>query len=609
MDRSRDTSTDAALEQAAAEGDREAFANLYERHFARVYDFVRRMVRDADVAEDLTQETFLRAMRALSPGTKRAAFSTWLFTIARHLTLNRLQQRRRQITSNEEHSLPLFAQVDTSRLANPEEGARAAELADLVWDAACGLDPKQASLLDLHLRQGLDSAAIAEVLGVSKGNAYTMLSRVKDTFESSVVALLLFRHGGSTCAELGELLRAQQVPNLTPQMRKVVQSHVTRCDACRDRSRRLLSPAELFGAFAPVPVPVGLKQRVGEAWTKSWPGTASTPARTPPKGIISGGTSTFRSLPQHLKTAIIGGSLVALLGATLGGWLATNSGGDGGELLVHDIVASSTPAPTLANGVPPSPTVVATESAAHVSPAIPAVAVEVDVGTCAEAGTWAFSDIPLPDGSKLLGFGAVNPLRHEGALWAKSYSISTSPQEVLNFYRANMTGWEPVSEGSDSVTWRKDEGRLTAWVEALVLVGHSTTTISVTREDVRGVPSDEGVKDPWPFDQIPTLEFDAVCIQDSSQSDAGEGTSGLGRIYVVDAGPQEVMQFYSGAMAGWGDSFYRHFGDSDWEEHSTGDWSASWSRSDVGKTDVISMRVIDMPTEPGKTFFNVAHRR
>ena len=65
--------SDAELERLAAQGDREAFAELYSRHSQRVYDFLLRLVRDPDEAADLMQETFLRAMRALSTEEKEAA--------------------------------------------------------------------------------------------------------------------------------------------------------------------------------------------------------------------------------------------------------------------------------------------------------------------------------------------------------------------------------------------------------------------------------------------------------------------------------------------------------------------------------------------------------
>jgi len=61
-----------------------------------------------------------------------------------------------------------FDVVDADRFSDPAEAAEVNAVASLVWQAAAGLDPKQLSLLDLHLRQGLDSGEIADVLGVTK---------------------------------------------------------------------------------------------------------------------------------------------------------------------------------------------------------------------------------------------------------------------------------------------------------------------------------------------------------------------------------------------------------------------------------------------------------
>src|SRR3990172_9080802 len=87
---------DGRLERLAAQGNREAFAELYERHSQRVYDFLMRLVRDTEDAADLMQETFVRAMRSLSAERAgQAAFSTWLFAIGSNLTLARLERKKR----------------------------------------------------------------------------------------------------------------------------------------------------------------------------------------------------------------------------------------------------------------------------------------------------------------------------------------------------------------------------------------------------------------------------------------------------------------------------------------------------------------------------------
>jgi RNA polymerase sigma-70 factor (ECF subfamily) len=75
-------------------GDRDAFALLYMRYFDRVYGYLRFVLRDADEAEDATQQVFVNAMQAL-PGYQheRAPFRAWLFVIVRNYALSQLRKR------------------------------------------------------------------------------------------------------------------------------------------------------------------------------------------------------------------------------------------------------------------------------------------------------------------------------------------------------------------------------------------------------------------------------------------------------------------------------------------------------------------------------------
>ncbi len=322
--------SDSDLEALAAAGDREAFADLYERHVDRVYDFLRRMVRDPDEAADLAQETFLRAMRALSPKEKKAAFSTWLFTIARNLAIKRLERQRRIATTAEreaeEEEPVLYRRVDPDRFADPQAALEAQELSGLVWQAAGALSPKEYSLLDLHVRQGLDSAEIGHMLGVSKGNAYTMISRLKDSFESAVAALQLLQRGRKECPELSRLLEEHRITFISPQARRLIDRHVAQCPTCQEQRRRLVSPTVIFGSFAAVPVPFGLKPRLAEALMGSW-AEAGTEAAAPGLGSrLSPSTAKLRSLPLGWKAVLIGGLLIAAIGGGLGGWVGVGGG-------------------------------------------------------------------------------------------------------------------------------------------------------------------------------------------------------------------------------------------------------------------------------------------
>ncbi|MDE3095360.1 MAG: sigma-70 family RNA polymerase sigma factor [Chloroflexota bacterium] len=274
MDPGETIANDNELERRAASGEREAFAALYERYARRIYDFLLRMVRDDDEAADLMQETFVRAMKALSPERAGGAqFSTWIFTIARNLALTRLERRKRTVPlgeEGEEDGTPAYQAVDQTRLANPGEAVEAEELASLVWQAAQGLEEKQYSLLDLHVRQGLDSAEIAQVLGVSKGNAYTMLSRLRDAFEGAVGALVMLQRGRRRCVDLDRLLRERGVTAFSPVARKLIERHAVGCFTCTDQRRQLVSATAILRALALLPLPFVLKRRVAEAAWQSW---------------------------------------------------------------------------------------------------------------------------------------------------------------------------------------------------------------------------------------------------------------------------------------------------------------------------------------------------
>ena len=321
--------TDIELEQQAADGERDAFGVLYERYSNRVYDFLLRMVREPAEAADLMQETFVRALRSLSAeraGT--AEFATWLFTIARNLALTRMERARRtEPLADDEEDASVYYRFDPDRLENPETAAQAFEMASLVWAASEALEPKQRTLLDLHVRQGLESAEIAEVLGVSKGNAYTMVSRLKDTFESAVAGLVMFRAGRRDCPELDRLLEQRGATQISPEVRKIIEQHMKSCETCQGKRRELVSASALLRALVPLPLMPGVAARVRDgAWMQAHIGTAATGAG----GAASSATSSA------------GSATTGSGGATSSGSATTVSGGAGSST-----GSAATPAPAV----------------------------------------------------------------------------------------------------------------------------------------------------------------------------------------------------------------------------------------------------------------------
>lgn len=256
---------EAALVQVASGGDQEAFAALYEHYFDAVYDFLTRLVKDREAAADLTQDTFIKAMNNLPGLQKGGSFKSWLFTIAHNSGLNHLQRasRTQPLQTGEDEDAPAFDVVDTDRFGSPEEAAEATRLAALVWEAAAGLDARQYAVLDLTLRQGLESAELAGVLGVSTNNAYVMVNRMKKTLEESVAALMLFRDRRH-CEQLTTLLATHEVAGMSPETRRLIDRHAGRCAQCQDKRASLVAPSAIFGGLVLIPAPAGLKVSIGQ---------------------------------------------------------------------------------------------------------------------------------------------------------------------------------------------------------------------------------------------------------------------------------------------------------------------------------------------------------
>jgi RNA polymerase sigma-70 factor (ECF subfamily) len=88
----REEVTDEALMLRYQGGDRSAFAQLVRRHKAPVFNFILRHTRSSSVAEDLTQDVFVRVVQSAADFRHSARFSTWVYTIARNLCIDQLRK-------------------------------------------------------------------------------------------------------------------------------------------------------------------------------------------------------------------------------------------------------------------------------------------------------------------------------------------------------------------------------------------------------------------------------------------------------------------------------------------------------------------------------------
>jgi RNA polymerase sigma factor (sigma-70 family) len=249
--------TDAELARAAADGDRSAFAEIYDRYADRLHDFCIGMLRDRDGAADCVQDAFCTAATRLTQLREPDKLRPWLYAIARNEALRRLRERRRETPTDE---LP----DDMSDEPGPDTLAARTELADLIAEAAGGLSDRDRSVLELAYRHGLDGPDLAEALGVSRTNANTVVHRLRETIERSLGALLVARRARNTsdgCPELAAVLDGWD-GHFTILMRKRIARHIESCPTCDEDRRRLVSPAALLGAVPVfIPVPAWLRDR------------------------------------------------------------------------------------------------------------------------------------------------------------------------------------------------------------------------------------------------------------------------------------------------------------------------------------------------------------
>ncbi len=249
--------SDADLVARVLAADREAFAQIYDRYGDRLHDFAHSMLRHREDAADAVADSFVILAERLSQLRDPSRLRPWLYAVVRSECLRRIRARTRVSYGDDEQ---LAAMADDDALG-PDEAAERAELRRLVWDAAAGLAERDRALMDLHLRQGLEGADLAEAMGVSTANVYVMLNRMRAQVDRSLGALLIARLGRDDCPDLAALLTDWD-GTFSPLIRKRVARHVDDCALCERRRRTMLSPLALFAGVPLFAAPAGLRDRV-----------------------------------------------------------------------------------------------------------------------------------------------------------------------------------------------------------------------------------------------------------------------------------------------------------------------------------------------------------
>ena len=184
--------TDEMLMVRYQRGERKAFAELVRRHNRPIYNFVLRQLRVPSVAEDVTQDVFMRLVQNAAEFKHEARFLTWLYTIARNLCIDQLRKsshRRHasldQPTSESQEGKLLGESVsDPNPLASAERSAQSSEVGSSIVRAIEALPDDQREVFLLREVANLPFRDIAEITGVGENTVKSRmryaLDRLKD---------------------------------------------------------------------------------------------------------------------------------------------------------------------------------------------------------------------------------------------------------------------------------------------------------------------------------------------------------------------------------------------------------------------------------------------
>jgi RNA polymerase sigma-70 factor (ECF subfamily) len=159
----------------ARAGDQEAFRLLFVRFSRPVFQFIYQLVSQRDLADELTQETFVRAYRNLKQLRDDSRFSTWLFGIGHNVAREFLRSKRRHVESLSEENNPR----EDARSTSPVEGVLEKELNLAIEKALQELDEERRAIFVLKVFQQRSYEEIVEITGFSLAKIKTELHRAR----------------------------------------------------------------------------------------------------------------------------------------------------------------------------------------------------------------------------------------------------------------------------------------------------------------------------------------------------------------------------------------------------------------------------------------------
>lgn len=176
---------EAGLLEKARGGNLFAFEEIVKRYQRRVYGTALRIVRRHDVADDVTQEAFLRAHQKLAQFDLSRPFGPWICRIAANLAINHVRS-----PENREEALPETHAEEPAACPNPLDHVLEGEARQVLEAALDALSPEQRAVFVLRACEDLSYKEIADALHLSLGTVMSRLSRARERLRVAVAPYL-----------------------------------------------------------------------------------------------------------------------------------------------------------------------------------------------------------------------------------------------------------------------------------------------------------------------------------------------------------------------------------------------------------------------------------
>lgn len=192
--KAQDVAMDRLLVDRFKQGDQAAFEEMVTRYWDRIYSMVNQLLRNTQDAEEVTQDTFIRAHRGLVNFRGDSAFSTWLYQIATNLARNRYWywwRRRRDQTISFDQPISAdgeatLAEVFPSEMETPEDVTVTREFVNRINECMGKLSSKHREILILRNVKNLSYEEIADILHLSVGTVKSRIARARESLRAKM---------------------------------------------------------------------------------------------------------------------------------------------------------------------------------------------------------------------------------------------------------------------------------------------------------------------------------------------------------------------------------------------------------------------------------------